>query len=42
MGTNRAPVEVIDSATGISDVIESLKLEDSGKFFDFKGNQCNY
>lgn len=42
MGTQRAPVTIEDSTTGISDVIESLKLEDSGKLFDFKGVLMKY
>ena len=42
MGTDRAAVEVDVSARGVIDVIEGLKLEDSGKLFDYRGKELTY
>jgi len=37
--TEKAPLETEESISGIIQVIESLGLKDSGKFFDWKGNE---
>jgi NAD(P)-dependent dehydrogenase (short-subunit alcohol dehydrogenase family) len=37
MGGSEAPVEVADSAQGIWKVARDLEARDSGKFFDFRG-----
>lgn len=42
MGTEAAPVTIEESTTGISDVIESLKLADSGKLLDYQGAAMKY
>ena len=42
MGSQKAPVTVETSATGIMNVIESLTLADSGKFYDYKGTELSY
>jgi NAD(P)-dependent dehydrogenase (short-subunit alcohol dehydrogenase family) len=39
MGGQRAPVEVVDSVTGLITVIEGLKPADNGRFLDFQGNE---
>lgn len=42
MGSEKAPLKVEKSVNGLVNVIEQLKLEDSGKFFDYKGNNLQY
>lgn len=39
MGGSQAPVKVADSAEGILKVISQVNLEQSGGFFDYKGNK---
>ncbi len=34
-----APIDPVDSISGMIQVIDSLSLEDSGKFLDWKGNE---
>ena len=37
--TENAPLETEDSIKGMIEVIESLKMEDTGKFFDWHGDE---
>ncbi len=39
MGTQSAPIEQKDSISGMIGVIDSLTLKESGKFFDWQGNE---
>ena len=39
MGGENAPLVVTDSTLGMIKVIDSLTIEDSGKFFDWQGNE---
>ncbi len=39
MGGDRAPVTIEDSIAGLYRVIEGLRLEDSGKFFNYDGTE---
>jgi hypothetical protein len=34
-----APLEPLESIGGMIQVIESLEMKDSGRFFDWKGNE---
>ena len=37
MGGNQAPTDVLESVSGLYEVITNLSLKDSGGFFDFRG-----
>ncbi|MHA1977186.1 MAG: SDR family oxidoreductase [Candidatus Hodarchaeales archaeon] len=39
MGTQSAPIEQKDSIAGMIQVIDSLTAEETGKFFDWQGNE---
>ncbi|MCK5341874.1 MAG: SDR family oxidoreductase [Candidatus Heimdallarchaeota archaeon] len=39
MGTQSAPIEQKDSISGMIQVIDSLTLEETGKFYDWQGNE---
>jgi hypothetical protein len=39
MGGPDAPLSPTESAAGLRRVLEGLRPEDSGKFFDFQGNE---
>ncbi|MHA2330165.1 MAG: SDR family oxidoreductase [Candidatus Hodarchaeales archaeon] len=40
--TDKAPLEPFESITGMIRVIESLEMEDSGKFLDWQGNEIPF
>ena len=42
MGGPNATVDPVDSVSGIREVINNLKLEDNGKFFNFDGSIINW
>ena len=42
MGGPNATVDTVDSVSGIREVINNLKLEDNGKFFNFDGSIINW